>query len=392
MDERKTFHRVVTGDARNMQAVASDSVDLVVTSPPYPMVEMWDESFGAQNPQIADALLRHDGMQAFELMNQVLDHVWNEAFRVLKSGGIACINIGDATRTINGCFMLYPNHARILSHCHSLGFQVLPAILWRKQTNAPNKFMGSGMMPPGAYVTLEHEFILILRKGGKRAFSDSDEKCIRQESSYFWEERNVWFSDLWTDLKGALQKLSGENSRERSAAFPFELAYRLINMYSVKGDTILDPFLGTGTTTLAAITACRNSIGYEIASDLKAILKSSTAGFIDLANTRILTRLEKHRAFVAHRSSEKGPLKYTNAHYRIPVMTRQERDIFFNPLRNICWTSDQDCEVAYDKVPPLPDAPLQSEPIAFVRDAPVTHPVAEKEDLLQQNSLQRWCA
>ena len=105
-----------------------------------------------------------------------------------------------------------------------MGFTNLPEIIWRKPTNSPNKFMGSGMLPAGAYVTLEHEFILIFRKGGKRIFKSDAEKLKRQQSAFFWEERNVWFSDLWT-LTGTNQKLNNKNSRERSAAYPFDLAY-----------------------------------------------------------------------------------------------------------------------------------------------------------------------
>jgi DNA modification methylase len=119
-----------------------------------------------------------------------------------------------------------------------LGFSALPAILWRKQTNAPNKFMGSGMMPPGAYVTLEHEYILILRKGNKREFTSIKEKQNRRESAFFQEERNFWFSDVWMDLKGTTQNLFDNKATERSAAYPFELPYRLISMFSVKSDTV----------------------------------------------------------------------------------------------------------------------------------------------------------
>jgi DNA modification methylase len=198
----KTTHKIIFGNAADMHEIQNKSVDLVVTSPPYPMIAMWDEIFSKQNPAIGDALKKEDGKTAFELMHQELDKVWNEVYRVLKAGGFACINIGDATRTIGGEFKLYPNHARILSRCLELGFSPLPEILWRKQINAPNKFMGSGMWPAGAYVTLEHEFILILRKGGKRQFNTLEEKLCRRESSYFYEERNTWFSDVWQDLQG----------------------------------------------------------------------------------------------------------------------------------------------------------------------------------------------
>ena len=142
-----------------------------------------------------------------------LTRVWREVHRVLADGGIACINIGDATRTLGDRFALYPNHARILVRLVELGFVPLPVILWRKQTNAPNKFMGSGMLPPGAYVTLEHEYILIVRKGGKRGFLSEEGKGLRRESAFFWEERNRWFSDVWSDLKGTVQGLSDRKVR-----------------------------------------------------------------------------------------------------------------------------------------------------------------------------------
>jgi len=147
-----------------------------VTSPPYPMIEMWDDMFSQQSSTVKKKLEQSDGIGAYELMHQILDATWQEAYRVLKSGGFACINIGDATRTINGNFILYTNHARILKYTQELGFSSLPCILWRKQTNAPNKFMGSGMLPAGAYVTLEHEYILILRKGPKREFRKEKNK------------------------------------------------------------------------------------------------------------------------------------------------------------------------------------------------------------------------
>ncbi len=267
-----------------MTQISTGSIDLVVTSPPYPMIEMWDGMFGEQNKKIQKALDTENGALAFELMNQELDRIWNEVFRVLIDGGIACINIGDATRKIGQHFQLYPNHSRVKHHCRSLGFQDLPSILWRKPSNAPNKFMGSGMLPPGAYITLEHEYILILRKGGIRKFKTEEEKINRRKSAFFWEERNLWFSDIWVGLKGVGQKISNQNDdlRKRSAAYPFELAYRLINMFSVKGDTVLDPFFGTGTTMIAAMVSARNSIGYEIDPMYKEIIESRISSVTQL--------------------------------------------------------------------------------------------------------------
>ncbi len=330
-------HDIIIGNAKRMDSIGSNSVQLVVTSPPYPMIEMWDEIMGSQNPEITKALKKEDGSSAFELMHQELDKVWEEVYRVLTPGGFACINIGDATRTINDEFALYPNHSRILSAFLKLGATNLPNIIWRKQTNAPNKFMGSGMLPSGAYVTLEHEWILIFRKGAKRKFKTDEEKKKRKESSFFWEERNVWFSDLW-ELKGVKQKVANANSRSRSAAYPFEIPYRLINMYSMKGDTVLDPFVGTGTTMIAAIASERSSIGIEIdPSFLEIITSSINNTSISQLNDIIDARYKQHEKFVLERALDqtKSQIKHHSNYMNFPVMTLQEQDIFLSKLLGI---------------------------------------------------------
>jgi DNA modification methylase len=189
----KTIHKVLFKNAQDIEEIPDKSVDLMVTSPPYPMIAMWDNIFSEQNSAIGTLLRKGDGCGAFELMNKELDKIWAQVYRVLKDGGFACINIGDATRTIDGEFKLYPNHSRILKCCLKLGFSPLPEILWRKHTNAPNKFMGSGMLPTGAYVTLEHKFILILRKGKKRKFSDPKDKLRRQQSAFFGKRETSGF-------------------------------------------------------------------------------------------------------------------------------------------------------------------------------------------------------
>ena len=332
-----------------MRELQDNSVDLMVTSPPYPMIAMWDEIFSKQNCATADALNDEDGKTAFELMHRELDKVWNEVYRVLKPGGFACINVGDATRTIANEFKLYPNHARILSCCLELGFSPLPEILWRKQTNAPNKFMGSGMLPAGAYVTLEHEFILILRKGGHRQFNTLEGKQRRRESAYFYEERNLWFSDVWQDLHGIRQNGIPGKIRERTGAYPFELPYRLINMFSCKEDAVLDPFLGTGTTTLAAMATGRNSVGFEIDPEFKEYLPSRFAGIVSFANQRIVSRLIDHLSFVHERAERKGKLGYQGKYYEFQVMTNQETEIVFDQLSKIRKKSDGVFEVEYEK-------------------------------------------
>jgi len=331
----KTRHEVVFSNSNNMKDIQVESVDLIVTSPPYPMIEMWDELFSSQNPALGKKLKQNDGTGAFELMHQILDPVWHEVHRVLKPGGFACINIGDAARTINGNFVLYTNHARILRYMEKLGFVALPCILWRKQTNAPNKFMGSGMLPAGAYVTLEHEFILILRKGIKREFNSENDKKNRRESALFWEERNKWFSDVWFDLKGTPQALNYKGARKRSAAYPFELVYRLINMYSAKGDFVFDPFLGIGTTIAAAIASGRNSIGYEIDKSLKDEIFKIEDVIAETSKRLIRERLFRHIEFVTERLKSKGGFKYNNFHYGFPVMTAQEKELMFNDPINV---------------------------------------------------------
>ncbi len=337
----QTTHHFVFEPAQQMAAVADASVDLVVTSPPYPMVEMWDAGFIAQNSAIQAALTQANGQLAFELMHTELDQIWQEVCRVTKPSSFVCINIGDATRTVQGTFQLFSNHSRIISYFSSKGFHVLPPILWRKPTNAPNKFMGSGMLPAGAYVTLEHEYILVFRKGGKRIFKTEAEKVVRQQSAFFWEERNRWFSDLW-EIRGTGQKITG-SSRERSGAYPFEIPYRLVNMYSVKNDVVLDPFIGTGTTSLAALVSGRNSIGYEIDTTFsQAIIETLSPSKTPLLNNLIQDRLQAHIDFVDKRLlAGEWAVKYINRHYKFPVITNQETDLLLNFLINIDQNKNQ---------------------------------------------------
>ncbi len=334
-----------------MDALPSGTVDLVVTSPPYPMIEMWDSMFACQNVEIGKALEKGDGSAAFEMMHVELDVVWQEVWRILKQGGIACINVGDATRTINSRFRLYPNHSRILNQFLKLGFQTLPTILWRKQTNAPNKFMGSGMLPPSAYVTLEHEYILILRKGPKREFKLEAEKQNRRESAFFWEERNAWFSDVWMDVKGTSQHLGNRATRLRSAAFPFDVPYRLINMFSVKGDVVVDPFLGIGTTMWAAMTAGRNCIGYEIEGGLRDEIDVIKRTILPFANEKIKNRAVNHLGYLDANTNSKSGFNYKNAYYNFSVKTRQETEILLNPLMTIETTSKNSFEITYSDKP-----------------------------------------
>ncbi len=344
-----TRHRIEFSDSRSLASIKNESIDLVVTSPPYPMIEMWDSLFSSLNPEIGEALERFDGSRAFELMNLELAKVWKELARVVKKNGFVCINIGDATRKIGEQFQLYSNHSRITTEFITLGFQPLPIALWKKVTNSPNKFMGSGMLPAGAYITLEHEYILVFRNGGKREFNTVDKKNLRNQSAFFWEERNRWFSDSW-ELKGVKQATNDENVRQRNAAFTFELPYRLINMYSIKGDTILDPFLGTGTTTFAAIASERNSIGIEYDKNFSSILLSGLKCLRENANYTITKRLEDHITFCEEYQKEKGPLKYQNKSFGFPVMTKQETDLDLKHISGINFSDLKNIIVEYQPI------------------------------------------
>ncbi|WP_435195804.1 DNA-methyltransferase [Natronomonas sp. EA1] len=312
----QTTHAVHARDAREL-SLPADSVDLVVTSPPYPMVEMWDESFAAQDPAIGEALDAEDGDRAFELMHDLLDEVWGRLPEVVRPGGIVCVNVGDATRSVEG-FTQYPNAAEITRRMREHGFRPLPDILWRKPTNSRTKFMGSGMVPTNAYPTLEHEHILVFRNGTTRSFPAGDRR--RYESAYFWEERNEWFSDLW-EIRGEQQALA-TGDRDRSGAFPFEIPHRLIRMFSVYEDTVLDPFWGTGTTTVAAMVAGRSSVGYE--RDAGLVEGFDPASVPDLATRVTEGRLEAHREFLEERE---GGGEYPADHYDFDVVTNQESGI-----------------------------------------------------------------
>jgi len=335
-----TFHKIFFGNSKNMSNVEDNSVDLIVTSPPYPMIEMWDDIMSLQNPQIKDNILSNPHL-AFEMMHKELDAIWKDCFRVLKEGGFICINIGDATRTINGDFELFDNHSRIVRYCLDLGLKELPCIIWRKQTNAPNKFMGSGMLPNGAYVTLEHEYILIFRKGSKRQYKKDTDKQYRRESSFFWEERNIWFSDVW-DFKGTKQAINSNVSRDRNASFPFELPHRLINMYSQKDDVILDPFAGLGTTMKAAMLNRRNFIGYDIDETLSSIISNEIESIdIDKFNGILKSRFDSHIEFIRDREKQKKEIKHFNNNLNCKVMTGQEEDIRFDYLSSINRIDDK---------------------------------------------------
>ena len=319
-----TNHQIVFGNSANMKEVEDESIDLIVTSPPYPMYDMWDSMFSNMNAEIGDCL-KTKPMRAFELQHRELDRVWDECIRVLKDGCYFIIDIADAPRSFNKDFQLFDSHSRIVSYITNKGLKELPPIIWKKPTNSPNKFMGS-FLPCNGFVTSEHEYILIFKKGTKRIFTD-EERQLRRESAFFYEERNAWFSDTW-NVVGTSQKIDSE-ARDRSAAYPLELPYRLINMYSMKGDNVLDPFGGLQTTTKAAMLLGRNSIGYELDKLLKPLIMvnlESSPTFNHLAHGRLL----RHLDFIKNREC-----KYHNSNLNCNVVTNYETDIRLDVIKDI---------------------------------------------------------
>jgi modification methylase len=218
-----------------------------------------------------DALFRRLGATTYRAMLDVLEDAWRACHRVLVPGGILAINIGDALRTTDGAFRLWSNHAETLVAAERAGFRPLPYVLWKKPTNKPNAFLGSGFLPPNAYVTLDCEFILLFRKGDLRGLPAHDRR--RRASRFSKPERDRWFSQIWGDVRGAPQRTAGR----RTGAFPPAIPERLVRMFSLVGDTVLDPFAGTGTTLEAASRWGRNAVGVEWDPEIYARLAARGA-------------------------------------------------------------------------------------------------------------------
>lgn len=253
----KTTHKIITGDSRKMNLVADKSVHLVITSPPY-----WQlKDYGTKN-QIG----YHDDYETY--INN-LNLVWNECYRVLDNGCRLCINIGDqfARAVYYGRYKVIPIRTEIIKFCESIGFDYMGAIIWQKQTTTNTtggaSLMGSFPTPRNGILSIDYEFILIFKKLGNPATKVT--KDIKEQSKLTTEEWKEYFSGHWN--------FGGAKQDGHIAMFPEELPKRLIKMFAFKGETVLDPFLGSGTTTLAARNLERNSVGYEINPDFVQIAR-----------------------------------------------------------------------------------------------------------------------
>jgi len=252
----KTKHKIIIGDSRWMKEISNESLHLIITSPPY-----WQlKDYGKEN-QIGFN-------DTYEEYINNLNLVWNECHRVLHKGSRLCINIGDqfARSVYYGRYKVIPIRTEIIKFCESVGFDYMGAIIWQKVTTCNTTggatIMGSFPYPRNGILKLDYEFILIFKKYGN---SPKVSKKIKEQSKLTQEEWNQYFTGHWN--------FPGEKQDKHLAMFPEELPRRLIKMFSFVDDTILDPFLGSGTTTLAAKNLDRNSIGYEINEDFIPIIK-----------------------------------------------------------------------------------------------------------------------
>ncbi len=265
----KTRHTIIEGDSRQMSEVQSQSVHLIITSPPY-----WQLKDYGNADQIG-----YD--QNYETYINHLNLVWQECYRVLHEGCRLCINIGDqfARAVYYGRYKVIPIRTEIIKFCESIGFDYMGAIIWQKKTTTNTtggaSLMGSYPHPRNGILSIDYEFILLFKKMGTPPKVAPD---IKKQSAMTKEEWKTYFSGHW-NFRGAKQD-------GHIAMFPLELPYRLIKMFSFVGETVLDPFLGSGTTSLAAQKAGRNSIGYEINPDfIPLIRKKLNADQPDLYGT-----------------------------------------------------------------------------------------------------------
>jgi site-specific DNA-methyltransferase (adenine-specific) len=252
-----THHKIIIGDSRRMTELPNESVHLVITSPPY-----WQlKDYGNEN-QIGF----HDTYESY--INN-LNLVWRECFRVLQNGCRLCVNIGDqfARSVYYGRYKVIPIRTEITKFCETIGMDYMGAIIWQKVTTTNTtggaSIMGSFPYPRNGILKIDYEFILLFKKLGDQP---KVSKEIKELSKLTTDEWNTYFSGHWN--------FAGEKQDKHLAMFPEELPRRLIRMFSFVGDTILDPFLGSGTTSLAAKNLSRNSVGYEIGRPFIPIIKN----------------------------------------------------------------------------------------------------------------------
>lgn len=251
-----TNHKIIFGDSRKLSEIPDKSVQLIITSPPYWQLKDYgsEDQIGFNN--------------SYEEYINNLNLVWKECIRVLSDGCRLCINIGDqfARSVYYGRYKVIPIRTEIIRFCESLGMDYMGAIIWQKtttmNTSGGGAIMGSFPYPRNGILKMDYEFILIFKKLGNAPKPTEEQK---KKSIITKEEWNQYFSSHW--------HFNGTKQLEHIAMFPEELPKRLIKMFSFAGETVFDPFVGSGTTSLAAMHLERNSIGYELNKDFIPVIK-----------------------------------------------------------------------------------------------------------------------
>lgn len=280
---QKTSHELINSDARSASALAPNSIHLVVTSPPYWTLKRYNEH---------DQQLGH--VTEYDEFVRALDEVWANCYGALVPGGRLVINVGDvclSRRKNNGRHMVVPLHATIQEHCKAIGFDNLATIIWHKIANANYEVGGGGGFlgkpyEPNAVIKNDVEFVLMQRKPGGYRSPTRRERLLSIVSA---ENYQRWFRQIWSDL-------TGTSNPKHPAPYPLEFAERIVRMFSFVGDTVLDPFMGTGTTNLACARWDRNSIGIELDSRYFELARRRVADHgADLyLSSTVTTKVDEH--------------------------------------------------------------------------------------------------
>lgn len=305
-DEKMGYHKVVIGDSRRMLEVQDESVHLIITSPPY-----WQLKDYGPKQQIGFN-------DSYEKYINNLNLVWNQCHRVLHKGCRLCINIGDqfARAVYYGRYKIIPIRTEIIKFCEAAGFDYMGAIIWQKVTTCNTTggatVMGSFPYPRNGIIKLDYEFILIFKKLGK---PPTVPKQIKEKSKLSHDEWNEYFYGHWN--------FSGEKQDKHLAPFPEELPKRLIKMFSFVGDIILDPFLGSGTTSVAALKLSRNSIGYEINEEYLPTIEKRLAKNTDIFESDHRIEIAKQKLKTTDFEKEIQGLPYI---FKDPVLFERKID------------------------------------------------------------------
>lgn len=291
----KTQHIIINGNCRNMSELQDKSVHLIITSPPY-----WQlKDYGNDN-QIGFN-------DSYEQYINNLNLVWKECYRVLHDGCRLCINIGDqfARSVYYGRYKVIPIHSEIIRFCETIGFDFMGQIIWQKattmNTTGGGAVMGSFPYPRNGIVKLDFEYILLFKKQGTAPKPTAEQKA---QSAMTNEEWNTYFNGHWY--------FNGAKQDKHLAMFPEELPKRLIKMFSFPQETVLDPFMGSGTTAAVAKALGRNSIGYEINSDFIPLIKNRICS--NLLEDAQIKEVTQNKTINVNEEIGKLPYRFVDVH------------------------------------------------------------------------------